>query len=125
LGAFPSENNAETLLSVLRDLDHSVRYGAVRSLIELASRASDELRLRIFRALIEDRAQLVEFSSVRDEIGRSVLIWEVRNPRGWSDLCLKLMIAVQPTAQSDRDKWNRTIQVMIDTFAETERPSNA
>src|SRR6185369_16186165 len=47
LGAHPSEDNVTALLDALNDPYHWVRYGAVRSLIELAARSSD-LRPRIF-----------------------------------------------------------------------------
>ncbi|MCU1247037.1 MAG: hypothetical protein JWQ49_66 [Edaphobacter sp.] len=126
LGAFPSQENAKALLSLMKDPDQSVRYGAVRSVIELASTASDDLRGAVFKSLIEHGALLVEFSSVRDEIRRSVLIRGVRNPLGWLDLCLKLMIAVQPVdIETERDRWSRATQELINMFADTDKYSNA
>ena len=122
LGAFPSQENADALLHLVGDSNESVMYGAVRSVIELAARAADELRQYVFASLVSQRARLIEFPSVIQEIRRSLLMSEVRNAKSWLNLALKLMIAVQPVdAESEREKWGRAVQEMIEMFAEVER----
>lgn len=122
LGAFPSQANADVLLHFVGDSNEHVRYGAVRSVIELASRATDDVRHYVFDSLVSRRVELVKFSSVIQEIRRSLLILQVRDPRGWLNLSLKLMIAVQPVdSESERDKWGRAVQEMIAMFTEVER----
>jgi hypothetical protein len=126
LGSFPSEPNAAALLTRLDDEDKKVRYGAVRSLLELASGATDELREYVFAHLIAHREQIVAFSSVREEIRRCVLIPGARNPKAWLRYCLKLMSTVQPNAtESERDRWSRAAQELIDMFAAAENLPNA
>jgi hypothetical protein len=126
LGSFASAVNATALLDCLTDLDKKVRYGAVRSLLELASSAPDTLRQYVFDNLIRQRKHLVEFPSVREEIRRCVLIPSSRNPSGWLRHCLSLMSAVQPiSTESERDKWSRAAQEMIEMFSTTEIYSNA
>ena len=118
IGAFPSQENAASLQALLSDDSESVRYGAVRSLIELASRSDRDLRHLVFDILIRNRAELIRFSSVLQELRRSLLIADVRDPKDWLDLSLKLIISVQPAGpESEREKWSRATQEIVDRFA--------
>jgi hypothetical protein len=125
LGSLTSDLNAEALLGCLVDQDQKVRYGAVRSLLELASLATEGLRRDIFANLIHERERLVEFTPVREEIRRCVLIPGARDPSSWLQYCLKLMSAVQPVGvEAERDRWSRFAQQLINMFTATEKPSS-
>ena len=125
LGSFPSQLNAEALSDRLADTDKNVRYGAVRSLMEMASSATYELRHHVFDLLIARRDCLIEFAAVREQVSRCVLIPEARDPADWLKSCLKLMIALQPSeAEGRRDRWNRAGQELINLFASGGAPTN-
>ncbi|HZP62582.1 MAG TPA: HEAT repeat domain-containing protein [Terriglobales bacterium] len=118
IGAFVSPENARSLQELLADESESVRYGAVRSLIELASRADKDLRRSIFDVLIQNRAELIRFPSVVQELRRSLLIDQVRDPDDWFQFSLGLMISFQPgDLESEREKWSRATQEMVNMFA--------
>ena len=52
LGSFPTLNNFDVLKNLLTgDPDAWVRYGAVRSLVEMAARGSASIRKRVFEFL--------------------------------------------------------------------------
>ena len=118
IGAFPSPENTRSLQELLTDESESVRYGAVRSLVELASRADADLRHSIVDILIQNRAELIRFSSVVQELRRSLLIIQVRDPDDWLNVSLKLMISFQPAGpEFEREKWSRATQEMVNMFS--------
>jgi len=117
LGAFPSKANATTLLTATEDDDRSVRYGAVRSVLELASKADSSTGRRIFRYLTEHRFRFNKQRSVVEEIRRTMLIPNATNPAEWLDMCLNLIVSWQPLEPArERDKWARTAQSLIHAF---------
>ena len=71
LGAFPSKFNQDALLARLReDQDGWVRYGALRSVMEMAAR-SELLRQEVFEALIEQVDVLARDRLLRAEFSRA------------------------------------------------------
>jgi hypothetical protein len=118
LGAFPSKPNALALATAAKGSERSVRYGASRSLLEMASRADDPLRKVIFRFLAKNHNLLAEHRDVIDEIRRTMLIPKAKNPDSWLNSCLDLIIQWQPSEPpADRDKWTQTAQTLLETFA--------
>lgn len=85
LGAFPSAANRDALLQALdHDAYDWVRYGALRSLIELAARSADaDLCHSVFAALLSRTTALRGDKRTLDEFERAVF---VRNmPSYWAD----------------------------------------
>lgn len=117
LGAFPSTANAQALLRQVSDGAWDVRYGAVRSLMELASRADDALRNDVFESLALNFRQIDEHPSIKEELRRTMLIPGTRNPRTWVSSCVKLITAFQPsTSDIEKEKWSRAAQSLFDMF---------
>lgn len=114
LGAFPSNENINRLLSALSDEDISVRYGAIRSLIEVAVR-SHELADRVFREIL-DRVDLIsQHWVIVEEFQRAVLIpYDVR-PKNWRELVLPVAAALQARAETEEriEEWNRVLRALL------------
>jgi|GEM_PF-1863176 hypothetical protein len=108
IGAFPSIENLNFLLGIFDNTRIAwPRYGAVRSIIELAGKSSEpSLRARAFEALMSrvDKLSQTDFLS---ELQRAIF---VRNaPSDWVLNVLPLLnaIAEKQTEEIDRDKWVR------------------
>jgi hypothetical protein len=112
LGAHPSGRSAQLLRARLEDGDRWVRYGAVRSIIEIASR-DPELRDEVFSMLIE----LVQSAKLDDsmlrELGRAL---DIRpQPEGWAYVIAPLvqqLIGFSGTL-AEQDGWIRVMESII------------
>ncbi|HZT26474.1 MAG TPA: HEAT repeat domain-containing protein [Pseudolabrys sp.] len=112
LGAFPSTSNFDTLLQSLdHDSDGSVRYGAARSLAELACRGDAQLRGRIVQAIKNRVDDLRAQPKVRDEIARALVVTSDAAPAGWSDTVTDIgrTFFQRAEAPESRDYWRRYI----------------
>jgi hypothetical protein len=90
LGAFPSTENQNVLLSLLEgDKDDDVRYGAVRSLAELAWRSKDDGRSEVVDSLLARAALINESTKLREELARALIIDENLAPQGWKSVVLR------------------------------------
>jgi hypothetical protein len=104
LGAHPTPEDVEILFEVLDDDYHWVRYGAVRSLVEIAARSSD-LREGIFTRLRREVQNRRDDSWTIRQVGRSVLLREP--PPGWAEvagLLIEDLWAAAETRES-QDSW--------------------
>jgi HEAT repeat protein len=112
LGAFPSDSNFEVLLQSLdQDPDGSVKYGAARSLAELACRGNAQLRSRIVQAIKNRVDDLRGQVKVRDELARALIITSEAAPAGWSDAVAEIGRAFFQRAEApeSRDRWRKYI----------------
>jgi hypothetical protein len=125
LGAFPSEGNAKALMRQVSDGAWDVRYGAVRSLMELASRAEDNLRREVFESLALNFRQINEHSSIKEELRRTMLIPGAKSPKTWVSSCISLITAFQLSAsEAESEKWSRAAQTLFDMFPEATANEN-
>src|SRR5689334_14315840 len=102
LGAFPTEQNFKFLLDILDT--HTViwpRYGALRSLVELAGKSPQtELRTRVFEALSKRVAELSS-SHLLLELQRALF---VRNaPPGWAQAAFPLVNSIYERQTQEED----------------------
>lgn len=112
LGAFPSTSNFESLLCSLdHDPDGSVRYGAARSLAELACRGDVQLRARIVQAIKDRVDDLRAQTKVRDELARALVVTSDAAPIGWRDTVTEIgrTFFQRADAPESRDRWRRYI----------------
>ena len=118
LGAFPSQGNAKALIRQVSDGAWDVRYGAVRSLMELASRAEDDLRREVFESLALNFRQIDEHPSIKEELRRTMLIPSARSPKTWVSSCVNLITTFQLSAsEAESEKWSRAAQTLFDMFS--------
>jgi hypothetical protein len=101
LGAFPTRDNAELLLTSLEeDEDHWVRYGAARAALEAAARASDPS----LRSEILDRIRSTgpgQGNLVKGEIRRA--LYNLDAPEGWGDYVMPLLTAIRSSLAPEED----------------------
>jgi hypothetical protein len=118
LGSFPSEENFEALVALLMAETVDVRFGAVRSLVEMASRGPFELAKSIFEKLSESVNAISEYPRVLAEFERALLIRKDCAPSGWTRLASISIAALQSENQGseNRDRWDRTLLRMLDLY---------
>lgn len=108
LGAVPEQEALHCLRDLVdNDEDDDVRYGATRSLVELATIASPELR-EAARAIIAERARAISMSDrIARELRSSLLVDPSVAPAGWLlfvQACIQaLFLATERLG--DRDLW--------------------
>jgi hypothetical protein len=111
LGAFPNLQNAESLLSAAdQDADEWVRYGATRSLVELAAVApSAELRQTVFTRIADSIGALVADRRRLEEFERAIFIRRTRAPIDWVSAVGAVIEALYDTTADveQRNHWRR------------------
>jgi cytidine deaminase len=120
LGHFPSKQNADALLQSLTHDTREVRYGATRSLVEMAARSQLALAEEILGSLAELAPQLAEFTNVVGEFQKTLVIRKDVAPAGWTKIVLPAVAAFQRATinYKTREDWDRTIQKDIQALAE-------
>jgi nucleoside phosphorylase len=109
LGSFPCQQNFELLSSIIRDpkVLEWARYGALRSLMEIASR-SKELRQQVFDFLHSSLGALDEPRLLR-ELRRTTLVSEP--DLDWTQRATRLLESASTLKHAEREKeeWVRTL----------------
>lgn len=108
LGSFPSEKNSELLLHALLTSNHYwVRYGAARSLIEMAAIADDTIRKQILVKLSGSLKDLDE--GIWNEIRKTAFFKGAL--REWDKEILPILKQMQQLAPSRyREEWENYIK---------------
>lgn len=130
LGSFPTKTNAEFLLELW---DHApaggwVRYGAIRSLIELAAASTDPtLAQEVIKAL-HDRAEgMVNDPRSLWELARSLRVRDDLHTRLWIAVITPLVRTLYEYAPDDesREKWRVAAARLFSAHANTNLVANA
>lgn len=119
LGGFTSRKNAEVLVDALYNAPAvEVRFGAIRSLIEMAGRDGGELARWIFERIASHVSNVREHGSVLGEFERAIFIDESRAPNNWTSLVAVVISALQSVAPNaeDRDRWDRLLTKLVTTY---------
>lgn len=121
LGSLPTERSAAVLQSLLADENGWVRYGAIRSTVELAARASvASLRTYTLASLVS-RLQDGEFSApMLRELGRALDVDP--QPVGWAEAVGPLVQQLVGLADSasEQGKWDGLMARIIARSGERE-----
>ena len=96
LGESREPSDRELLLGALEDVDKWVAYGAIRALIEVASRMEREERAVLLDAIKERLDRL--HPRVLDELGSAVFLEDL--PFGWGDDVTPVLETVRDTRTS-------------------------
>lgn len=118
LGSFPSELNRTVLLRCLKNPSVHVRFGATRSLVEMAARSDFATSQLIFSAIGENMESLAEHRSVLQEFERAIFIQPDRSPKGWPRSVAIALRALQQRAVTveDREHWDQTLARMVSEY---------
>jgi hypothetical protein len=111
LGAFASEPNLEALFSCLeRDASISVKYGALRSLIELASRQK-ALAEQVFNRLLSTVEIVGSQRSLTEEFQRAIFIDPKKVPPRWRHYVLPVASALRAMESRTEgvEQWDRVL----------------
>ena len=106
LGAHPSHETANALLGALNDAYRWVRYGAVRSLVELGARANKRIRTTVFNNLEETLPQINDYGVIQ-EFARAVFVRHP--PDDWLAQVGLVVEAMWGAAESveEQERWTR------------------
>jgi hypothetical protein len=118
LGRLPSEENVALLAESLNDDSSEVKYGATRSLIEIAAQAGGPLAGDVFHRLAMAAGALAAHRNVVNEFKRALIVVPERAPRDWTQLALPAVSAFQQaTAERiGREEWDRTMQSLVSAY---------
>jgi hypothetical protein len=118
LGRFPSAQNADSFFQALIRDTREVRYGATRSLMEMAARGGRQLSEIIVERLAGAAGELAQFKNVVDEFQRTLIIKQNVAPTGWTKLVLPAVAAFQRATMDykNREEWDKTVQTLIDLY---------
>ena len=121
LGAYASIENAQILLKLLReDTDSNVRYGAVRSLVEQAARATnDALRSDVRDLLVNVMPVLQTEQKLKEELRRALLVVPEQTPRSWWNVIAPISKRGFETENDldGQEAWRRFIDVAAARYA--------
>lgn len=98
------------LYALDEDKYHWVKFGAARSLIEIAARTENaEISKTVIQELITRVTSNTLVRNVKEEIGNAVFYISAR--QGWSEEVLPLLNALLQCEQNEKDKerWQETI----------------
>jgi hypothetical protein len=119
LGAFPSEESSSVAFKLLDDdPDAWVRYGAIRSLVEMSAWADPSVRSTIVSGVVKRSGKISKDSKLRGEFARALRIRADRTDKDWQATALYLLSTFLETSSNveDLDFWSRVLrQVRIDT----------
>lgn len=126
LGSLPYHPALEQLLQLLdQDEDQDVRYGAVRSAVELSAIADPPLRATACTA-IQQRALAISSSDrVERELRSSLLIDPAKAPEGWLDFvrdCVRSQFLATDNL-SNRDLWRGCLNAAERLYQPTVAPA--
>jgi HEAT repeats len=114
LGKHPSSQNADALLRALDDEYRWVRYGAVRSVVELAARGSESVRERVFGHL-ERRLPGVDYRETQ-EFARAIFVRSA--PTDWVSNVGRVVEALWGEARSleEQERWMRVAVALKERY---------
>ena len=129
LGAFPTMRALETLVRLLdHDPDDSVRYGAIRSIVELASLAGQEIR-NVAGEAIKVRSEVISKQPRIVAELRTCLLLETENAAPDWMLFVKQVVRAffaEAESTSERDLWRRCLsnaEIQYDDYDREARAS--
>ena len=108
MGAFSTEAfRAELLDRLDRDTDENVRYGALRSLVEIASRDPTALP-GVASALVERLDGIAESSRLLGELSNAVFLAKGSAPPSWAKEISRIFYALLDRAEDpiDAERWS-------------------
>jgi hypothetical protein len=121
LGAFPTRENVEALVRIFSDQTRGWdRYGAVRSLVEIAARDERrEIRQEVLEQLAARPSLLADDKRIGDEFARAVLIDKNRTPEFWAESVLQVVDSLYQAASApaDRERWLRLASEIRESYA--------
>jgi hypothetical protein len=114
LGAFPSDLNVSALVARMVDDDSdNVKFGSLRSLIEIAIRSETHAR-RVFTRLQTNVEVISASTMLVEEFQRSLLVRDDKIPKGWRDIVLPLVTQLESEARSpgELSQWHRLLKYL-------------
>jgi hypothetical protein len=118
LGSFPSTPNLLLVRDQLGSQVSRLRFGATRSLVEMAAFGEKELGERIFEVIADRVALIREYPSVLGELERVLLIDVERAPRWWALVAATPIerLRSQGGTQDDEARWTRLITNLVAVY---------
>ena len=120
LGAFDIKENVKLLFFALdNDSYHWTRYGAARSLVEIAAKTENDNLCRDVIVKLKQRIEILP-PKVMEEVGRAVFYKEAQ--ASWYDQVIPLLEKVRDSQKtgSNRERWNKTMKKFERFFREGE-----
>lgn len=120
LGAFPSSLNLRILVKVLeRDKHTWVRFGAVRSLVEMAALGPSALRKRVFRLMSSRLGVIAADERSRKELESVLLISKIKRRDEWVGYVSLILreLYEDDSEPGARERFERIVRKFNETYA--------
>jgi hypothetical protein len=120
LGAFPSSTHSRLLCGVLdRDSNHWVRFGAVRSLVEMAATGNSSLRKSVFSAIRTRLGKIASDQRSRRELESVLLVSRVKRRVEWIQFVSGLLRELynQDSRSGATERFERIVRKFNETYA--------
>lgn len=120
LGKHPSDENARALAKLVEaDAERDVRYGAVRSLAEMAALADENIRDRIVALLAECTPTLISQKKVKEELKRALCIEPTAAPPAWAKTValISRTIYVAEDDPVEREGWRQYVDAALARYS--------
>jgi hypothetical protein len=124
LGACPSRTALNALLALLDDdVDIYVRYGAIRSIIELAVGANTELRKVVSDEVGGRAAAISGQPKILGELRACLLMDPLMVPAGWLDFAVNIIreMFIVTESTNERDLWRQCLNKAEELYSEIAR----
>jgi hypothetical protein len=123
LGSFPNSENAALLFTRLDSDDyHWVRYGAARSLIELAAIGKESVRKSVLTGIRKRAAKLISDAKTIGEFESAIFIDRNRAPKNWVKSLapvIETLYGVETTFEK-RERWKQVAYRLKGEYGFTE-----
>ncbi len=118
LGAYPSDENQTALVKCLSSDSTNVRFGATRSLVEMAALGGGDFAIRVFQSIAENIVLVRAFPSCLGEFERAIFIDNHRVPQGWTRAVSTAIIELQrsSTGIEDRERWDQVLARLVSAY---------
>lgn len=118
LGVHPSELNKDCLLACLSSTSKNVRFGATRSLVEMAARGGADFPTLVFSGLAQNIDRVRAHTSTIAEFERAIFVQPDKAPNGWAQSVSIALIALQKasTEFEERERLDIVLARLVNTY---------
>ena len=120
VGCYPRHESMSLALHLLdRDEDLWVRYGALRSLVEMASKSEGGLRAAVLMEIVARRDQILADVRLRDELVRALQIRPTSTTGNWAASALQVLATYLESSSGieEIDYWGRGMRAIRSIYA--------
>ncbi len=117
-GTIPNQPNAKLLRDALRNGTTEVRFGATRSLVEMAVLSTDKLCQWILRGLRTEIPAMKFHRSIIEEFRRAIFVRKDRARSGWGKMVVPIILELEARSSGaeEREGWDKVAHQLVSEY---------